>query len=186
MPIETIHFEGEDYPTYQTRGFASQFAFPFALQVCHGKGYDIGCNRKEWSLPGSIPIDKEFPDEWEALNLPDEKVDFIFSSHCLEHLNDWVTVLDYWTKHIKRGGVLFLYLPHYNQRYWRPWSNRKHVNVLTHWMIRDYLYSRGYRKIFTSGPDLYHSFMIMAEYSITPEMAKDIEARNNCHHRSQK
>lgn len=163
MPIKTIVFENEEYPFYQTQGFASQFAFPFALTVCQGKGYDIGCNRLEWALPGAIPIDQDFDDDFDAFHLPEEQVDFIFSSHCLEHIADWVKALDYWTEKLKIGGVLFLYLPHYNQRYWRPWNNRKHVNAFTPWMIRDYLDARGYGKIFTTGPDLYHSFMIMAE-----------------------
>lgn len=163
MPIKTIRFEGEDYPEFQTVGFASKFAFPFAQQVCHGTGYDIGCNRTEWALPGAIQIDRELPDEWDAFNLPDGQVDYIFSSHCLEHIPDWVSALDYWTTKIKDGGVLFLYLPHYNQKYWRPWNNRKHVSALMPWMIKDYLQSRGFVKIFVGGPDLYHSFMVMAE-----------------------
>ena len=163
MPIKTIEFEGEAYPEYQAQGFAAQFAFPFAAQVCTGTGYDVGCNRPEWALPGAIPVDLTFNDGYDAKSLPEEPVDYIFSSHCLEHLTDWVDVLDYWATRIKPGGVLFLYLPHYDQRYWRPWNNRKHVNILTPQILRDYLTSRGWVNIFTSERDLYHGFMVMAE-----------------------
>lgn len=161
--IETIDFGGTVYPKFQSEGFAAKFAFPYALQVCKGIGYDIGCNREEWKLPGAIGIDPMLSGNKTATNLPPGEVDYIFSSHCLEHIDNWVSVLDYWYLHLKAGGVLFLYLPHYSQAYWRPWSNRKHVNIFTAEFIRDYLINKGYNKIFASEMDLNNSFMIMAE-----------------------
>lgn len=161
--IETINFDNTDYPIFQSQGFASQFAFPYAKNVCKGKGYDIGCMKKEWALPGSIPIDLSFDDDFNALNLPEKNVDYIFSSHCLEHILDWVAVLDYWTETIKDGGVIFLYLPDYSQKYWRPWNNRKHYNILSSEIIQDYFRHKAYRKVFGSGVDLNNSFMVMAE-----------------------
>ena len=158
--METIEYKGRKYPQLQTMGNAAQFAIPFALHICKGKGYDIGCNRPEWALPGARPIDLEFDDEWHANNLPDGIVDYIFSSHCLEHVPDWVGTLLYWTAHIRPRGDLFLYLPHYLQEYWRPWNNRKHVNVLTPEIVADALLSIGYRDVFTTGPDLNSSFIV--------------------------
>ena len=73
--MNTIHYKGENYPIFQTEGNASQFAIPFAKHFCKGVGYDIGCNRVEWAFPGAKPIDLLFDDEWEAYNLPEEKVD---------------------------------------------------------------------------------------------------------------
>ena len=78
-------------------------------------------------------------------------------------MNDWVRVLDYWSTKIKTNGVLFLYLPHYSQKYWRPWNNNKHVNVLTSEILRDYLKANGWNKILISGKDLYNSFAVCAE-----------------------
>ena len=162
--VETILFKGQEYPKFQSEGFASKFAFPYAQQVCKGRGYDIGCNRLEWALPGSIPIDPLINSDYNAMRLPYEnKIDYIFSSHCLEHIPDWVSVLDYWTKVLNQGGVLFLYLPDYSQEYWRPWNNRKHVNIFTPDIIKDYMTSKGYKNIFVSGVDLNNSFMVMGE-----------------------
>lgn len=166
--IETITFQNEKYPKFQSTGFASQFAFPFALQVCKGVGFDIGCMKKEWALPGAIPIDESFDDPYNAMNLPDmnfpfNEVDFIFASHSLEHMQQWVEVLDYWKKKLKSGGVLFLYLPHYDQHYWRPWNNRKHINIFTPQIVKDYLTENGFINVFVGERDLYHSFMAMAE-----------------------
>lgn len=160
--IETINFKGIDYPKFQSEGFASKFAFPFAQQVCKGIGYDIGCGKLEWALPKSIPVDINLG-EYNATNLPDKKVDYIFSSHCLEHLDKWVVVLDYWKSKLKDGGVLFLYLPCYSQTYWRPWNNRKHVNIFTPEIIKDYLLDNGYKNVFVSERDLNDSFMTMGE-----------------------
>lgn len=161
--VELIEFKGESYPKFQAEGFAAKFAFPFADQVCKGKGYDIGCNREEWSLPGSIPIDLTIDNGYNAYFLPDEKVDYIFSSHCLEHLEKWVEVLDYWYENLKDGGVLFLYLPDFSQKYWRPWHNRKHINAFTPEIIKQYLIDKGYKKVFVSGIDLNNSFIAIGE-----------------------
>ncbi len=162
--IETINFNGKDYPKFQSEGFASKFAIPFAKEVCKGIGYDIGCGKAEWALPGSIPVDFNIDGcKYDATNLPNEKVDYIFSSHCAEHVIFWVQMFEYWTNHLKSGGVLFLYLPHYNQEYWRPWNNRKHVNIFTPEIIKDYLLNNGYVNVFVSERDLNDSFMAMGE-----------------------
>lgn len=161
--IELIKHKENVYPKFQSKGNAAQFAMPYAKQVCKGVGYDIGCMRVEWSFPGSIAIDADFDDDYDANNLPKMGVDYIFSSHCLEHINGWVDTMDYWYSTLNDGGVLFLYLPDYSQSYWRPWSNRKHVNIFNSQIIKDYMIDKGYNNIFSSGIDLNNSFMIMGE-----------------------
>jgi hypothetical protein len=78
-------------------------------------------------------------------------------------LNKWVDVLDYWYTKLKFGGVLFLYLPHPSQKYWRPYSNRKHINILHPEDIKDYLIDKGYKKVFVSGVDANNSFTAFGE-----------------------
>jgi predicted SAM-dependent methyltransferase len=161
--MNKITYNGKEYPQFQAIGNASQFAIPFAKYFCKGVGYDIGCMKKEWSFPGSTPIDLSFDDPYHATNLPDEEVDYIFSSHCLEHIDNWVEALFYWTNKIKSGGTLFLYLPHYDQEYWRPWNNRKHLHVFTPQIIIDFMNDNGYNNIFHSERDLNHSFIVVGE-----------------------
>ena len=161
--LKTISFNGKEYPLFQAEGFAAQFAIPFAKHICKGKGYDVGCMKKEWSFPGSIPIDISFNEPWHALNLPEKNVDYIFSSHCLEHLDDWVQAISYWHECLKKDGVLFLYLPHWDQEYWRPWNNRKHKHVLTRKIVTEYMESLEFHNIFSSKRDLNYSFMIIGE-----------------------
>jgi hypothetical protein len=166
MSLSTCEFNKIHYPKFQSEGNAAQFAIPFAKHLCIGQGYDIGCNRLDWAYPGARPIDLVFDDEWNAYSLPDNLVDYIFSSHCLEHLPNWVTALDYWLSKIKSGGVLFLYLPHYSQEYWRPWNNRKHIHALAPTVIKDYLLATNLinkEKLFITGEDLNNSFIVVAE-----------------------
>ena len=157
--IEVIEFKGKKYPKFQSEGFGSQYAIPYAKKVCTGEGYDIGCMKKEWAFPGATPIDLSFEDGYHATNLPKNNVDYIFSSHCLEHVDDWVATLLYWISCIKKSGVLFLYLPDISQKYWRPWHNRKHLHCFTPEIIKTFLEDNGCQHIFVSGVDLNNSFM---------------------------
>ncbi len=163
MPIDTITHNHQTYPAFQAQGNAAQFILPFAQKFCTGAGYDIGYCKEEWKLPGAIGIDKADGTGYDANNLPTVQVDYIFSSHCLEHVDDWVATLDHWLSRIKQGGTLFLYLPDYSQTYWRPWNNRKHRHVLNATVITDYLKDRGCTKIFSSGVDLNNSFAVVCE-----------------------
>ena len=157
--IDIIKYKGDIYPEFQTIGFASQFAIPYAKHVCKGKGVDIGCGKEEWAFPGAMIVDTKI--SYNAMEFPHSNLDYIFSSHTLEPL--WVEALDYWTHKLKSGGTLFLYLPDYSQEYWRPWNNRKHFNIFTPEIIEDYMEEHGYHKIFRSCVDLNNSFMIMGE-----------------------
>ena len=162
--IETISYKGNVYPKFQSEGNAAQFAIPYAKHVCVGKGVDVGCNRLEWVYPGAIPVDPII-NGFDALNFPKDAIelDYIFSSHCLEHIEDWVSVLDYWKTRLKTDGTIFLYLPDYSQVYWRPWNNRKHINIFNPTILKDYLEDRGFFNIFTSEVDLNNAFMVMAQ-----------------------
>jgi len=155
--LKFIEFEGEKYPEWESQGWASKFAFPFAIKVCKGIGVDIGYSRPEWKLPlaKGIEIGDMLPGK--------ETQDYVFSSHCLEHCDSWVETLSEWISLIKSGGILFLYLPDYSQKYWRPWNNRKHKHVMVPEVLRDFLNENGMKNVMVSGVDFNHSFMIIAE-----------------------
>lgn len=163
MTIEVINFKNKQYPLLQALGNASQFSIPYAKHFCKGKGVDVGCMKKEWSFPGSIPIDLNFNDDYHANNLPFKDLDYIYSSHCLEHVENYVEVMEYWYDCLREKGVLFLYLPDYSQEYWRPWNNKKHLHVLTPTIIKDFMEHLNYKKIYVSGVDINNSFMVVGE-----------------------
>lgn len=166
MPIEVIQgFNRDLVPKFMTDGNAARFCLPFAKEICVGDGLDIGAGKAEWAFPGAIVIDpKVNPDNgYNAMNLPEgKKWDYIFSSHCLEHLDRWVDALDYWYDCLKLGGILFLYLPDFSNEYWKPWNNRKHLSVFTPEIIYEYLKTK-YIKVRVSGVDAYDSFIAFGE-----------------------
>ncbi len=166
--IQTIQHNNIFYPAFQAQGNAMKFAMPFAQQVCKGYGCDVGCNRHQWAYKDidgtpALPVDPLINSEYDAMNLPPGTFDYIVSSHCAEHLPNWVDALDHWKSKLKKGGVLFLYLPDFSQTYWRVFSNRKHIHTFTPEIIRAYLEDRGYTNIFVSGIDLNNSFCAMGE-----------------------
>jgi len=161
--MDLVVFEDEKYPIFQTLGNASQFAIPFAKHYCKGKGYDIGYCKEDWKFPGAIGIDNGI-DGYDANNLPDDSlVDYIYSSHCLEHVENWVETLEHWLSKLKVGGILFLYLPDFSQKYWRPWNNRKHKHCFTSEILRTFLKAKNMKNMFVSGVDLNNSFMVVCE-----------------------
>jgi len=149
------------YPSYIKKGNACSFILPYAQHFCTGEGLDIG-GFNRWTLPGAKPINIVIDDEYDAFNLPPKKYDYIFSSHTLEHLADYVGALEYWKKHLKKDGVLFLYLPHPDMEYWNPQNNRKHYHLFFPSHIKDVLHKLKYKDIIHSERDLYWAFSVVA------------------------
>jgi len=163
--MNTIEFKGHIYPSWQASGFAARFAFPFAKEVCKGVGVDVGCNRLEWKFEGAVAVDPLLG-PFDAYNLPftTHNIDYVFSSHCIEHLTDWVKALDYWHTRLRTGGVIFLYLPDHSQVYWRSWHNRKHIHNITPEIVGNYFKDQPemWKDIHVSKVDLNNSFIVIA------------------------
>jgi predicted SAM-dependent methyltransferase len=159
--MEFISFMDKQYPLFQSLGNASQFSIPYAKHYCKGVGYDIGFCKEEWKFPGAIGIDLSLDNGFHADKLPDDEVDYIYSSHCLEHTDNWVNTLELWISKLKKGGILFLYLPDFSQIYWRPWNNKKHKHCFTIEIIRSFLQDKKMNNIISSGIDFNNSFMIV-------------------------
>lgn len=118
---------GEEYYVYQNEeykgdvvgGNSASNILDTASRYCSGSGVDVGCGG--WPFPGAVGIDNE--NELNAFNFgPHNNLDFVFSSHCLEHIADWQEALAHWISRLKIGGTLFLYLPHHDMLLWRPES----------------------------------------------------------------
>ena len=161
--MEFCNFKDNRYLHFQSLGNASQFAISYAKYYCKGIGYDIGFCKEEWKFPSAIGIDLSLDNGFHADNLPEQEVDFIYSSHCLEHVDNWVNTLELWISKLKNNGVLFLYLPDFSQVYWRPWYNKKHKHCLTPEIITTFLKDKEMKNIYCSGIDLNSSFMIICE-----------------------
>lgn len=151
-------YKGTKYPEYLKHGNACRFIAPAAEHFCKGRGLDVGAGK--WPLPGATPID--LSNGGNAMELPKEQFDYVFSSHCLEHLKNPVAALEHWKLRIRPGGVLFLYLPHPEMEYWLPQNNRKHLHA---WQPREMariMRDLGFvNVIHTEGWDAAWSFMVV-------------------------
>ena len=83
---------------------------PLELSVLVGKGIDIGC--------GPDPVaqdvrrfDTTDGDANEITRFVHEDFDYVFSSHCLEHMHDPRKALHEWWKLVRPGGHLFFIVP---------------------------------------------------------------------------
>ena len=161
--MNIVTFKNNEYPHFQSIGNASQFAIPYAKHYCKGVGYDIGFCNEEWKYPGAIGIDISLNNGFHADKLPNDAVDYIYSRHCLEHVDHRVNTLTLWISKLKSGGILFLYLPDFSQVYWRPWHNKKHNHCFTPDIIKSFLSDNGMSRIYCSGVDLNNSFMVVCE-----------------------
>lgn len=91
-----------------------------------GLGLDVGCgphkafphfigvdSRKDTELFGiAMEPDNTVMDAAQLPQVPSGKLDFVFSSHLLEHIEDYQAALAEWWRIVKVGGHMVLYLPH--------------------------------------------------------------------------
>jgi SAM-dependent methyltransferase len=173
---EVFHeFRGERYPDALNHGNASSRVAEKALEYCTGVGLDIGA--ATWPLPGAIPIRDEPHQNAYKLDLfPDSSLDFIFSSHCLEHLDRWKEALGLWSRKLKAGGYLVLYLPHESMKMWRkcgPWVGLGHKWIPTHQVLRPFLDDLGFEIVeYNADRDAYWSFHIVGRRKELLEIAR--------------
>lgn len=151
------HYEGILYPQYLKHGNVMQFIAPVAAHFCKGRGLDVGCSK--WPFPGAQGVDLTLGGD--AMKLPGEDWDYIFSSHCLEHLVDPVRAIEHWREKLREGGVLFLYLPHPDMAYWRPENCRKHLHLFHPAYVASMLRSLGFQSVINSERDMSWSFTVL-------------------------
>ncbi len=126
--------------------------FGVAGRYCTGRGLDLGCGDSQY--PGSIPVDNgslyEPADDLRPLarDMRDlgrfSGLDYIFSSHALEHVPEWMDVLGEAYRALRSGGVIFLYLPwdeHFDA--WKP-PEECRPDILPPWFIRDAMDKTGW------------------------------------------
>lgn len=157
MSEPTFVYDGDLYPSFLRDGNAMQYISPIAQKFCLGRGVDVGCG--PWPLPGAIPI--EMRDGGDAMNLPLESFDYVASSHCLEHLVDPIAALEHWRDRLRPGGCLFIYLPHPDQKYWRPSRCRKHLHSWKPEEMAQIVRDLGFRDVIHSERDMAWSFCVV-------------------------
>ncbi|MBX3101901.1 MAG: methyltransferase domain-containing protein [Bacteroidetes bacterium] len=158
-------YRNEFFPGYLWGGNAAEHIRETAGRYCAGKGIDVGAD--QWPYPGAIPVRNEPHQNAYLLdNFADDSLDYVHSSHCLEHLERWQEALALWTRKLKPGGILFLYLPHEAMKLWNPgspWVGKGHVWQPTIEVLLPLLDQLGYDMVeHNPGHDHYYSFHVVA------------------------
>ncbi len=107
----------------------------------HGFGIDIGCGNDLLKITDGkvVPFDKQ---DGDAQYLPDtdsELFDFVYSSHCLEHMVDVPTALKSWVRVLKPEGYLYFVVPDYlfyEKHCWPSRFNEDHKQTFSSTLIR--------------------------------------------------
>ena len=113
------------YSDHIKQGAAIEGVKYLAQKHCKGRGVDIGAS--DWLLDGARPIEDNKDENAYKILEKDGSLDYVFSSHLLEHLSDPLLAIDEWTKKLKSGGVLFMYLPHPSCHMWKKENLRYHA-----------------------------------------------------------
>lgn len=93
----------------------------------HGDVLDIGCGPDPIKLPPPARVtgwDLADGDAQYLTSLKDGSFDAVVSSHCLEHMVDVPTSLKNWSRVLKEGGYMLLYVPSWTFYERRQWPSR--------------------------------------------------------------
>ena len=113
----------------QTVGSGLRWIYRLARHLCKGKGLDVGPfgvtrgGKRYPGFPGATPVDIRLPGTGSATDLSqykDESQQYVFSSHCLEHVDDPEKAMSESFRVLRPNGVLFLYLPFPGHKGWDP------------------------------------------------------------------
>ena len=104
------------------------------LRRLTGKGIDIGAG--VWPVrPDVQPFDQVHGDANHITRYVEPaSYDYVFSSHCLEHMRDPDHALQEWWKLVKPGGSMLVVVPDedlYEQGYWPSLFNKDHKFTFT-------------------------------------------------------
>lgn len=102
---------GESQKTYEEKlsnGFFERF--------CKGNGLDIGGRgyiEAESILPTATMVDLDYPSyDGKILPFLDKSQDYVYSSHCLEHISNYQQAIQEWYRVTKVGGYIVTVVPH--------------------------------------------------------------------------
>lgn len=110
--------------------------------ILRGEGIDIGCGDDPLRvLHGSVrPWDKPQGDAAHLTGVPDNAFDFVYSSHCLEHLVSVEPALFNWSRVLRSNGFLYLVVPDfslYEKGRWPSRFNADHKHSFSLYITRE-------------------------------------------------
>ena len=86
-------------------------------KYCQGHGIDIGGAADPLKIPGrTIDLwDKEQGDAEEMLDVQENKYDFVYASHIIEHLDKPIDAIGRWIEICRERGFIFIVFPDFRR-----------------------------------------------------------------------
>ena len=114
----------------------------YATRYLVGNGLDVGGGIDSIALFGDMfpamkncfVFDMQHGDAQYLERIEDESFDFVYSSHCLEHMVDPAVAIKHWIRVVKPGGHLVIQVPDedlYEQGHWPSRFNHDHKHTFT-------------------------------------------------------
>ncbi|MFH1789668.1 MAG: class I SAM-dependent methyltransferase [bacterium] len=155
--------KSKKYPLYLQEGNMSVAIQDFATKYCVGKGLDIGAG--QWVFEGARAIENNENENALKINEIDNSLDYVYSSHSLEHIKDWKKALAEWARVLKPNGIIFLYLRHQSCQMWSVKVNKQHLWMPTTFEVINVLKNdlKMTVEANTFMPDGFLSFVVVAK-----------------------
>lgn len=117
--------------TESRRTYEDKLRNGFFDKYMKGVGLDIGYSGYTLDvlpiLETAIGVDIGYPGyNGTILPFPSESQDYVYSSHCLEHIRDYKTTIQEWYRVLKVGGHIVVAVPH-------QYLYEKKANLPSHW-----------------------------------------------------
>ena len=153
----------KQYPDYLSSHNAKRGIESFAFKFVKGNSIDIGAG--PCPLPGTRGIDNSAHENAYKIKEENNSVDFVFSSHCFEHLETPENSIKEVKRILKKDGHFLLYLPHPACELWSKKVNENHVSFFWPHEWEVLLINQGFQvKNMTYQPDGMMSFFILATF----------------------
>jgi SAM-dependent methyltransferase len=111
-----------------SKAYARRLREGYFERIFVGEGIDIGCGDDPLT-PDCLHWDKAEGDAQELPGLCPEQFDWVYSSHCLEHLTDPPRAVQRWWEVLRPGGHMLVVVPDedlYEQGIWPSRFNPDH------------------------------------------------------------
>jgi SAM-dependent methyltransferase len=152
------YIEYKKYPYYFLVGNASSYCLEEADLYCDGKGVDVGGSI--FPLKNARVIENNL--EENALNIIEnnDSLDFVFSSHCMEHLDLEEQGLFFKEVYrvLKPNGIFYVYMPIMNASFWKEEYLSVHKSISSTKVLVNMANKVGFKTLNVNVlPDLYYS-----------------------------
>lgn len=101
----------QEYKGETSKSYKRRLREGFFDKYCQGEGLDIGYG-SDPITPDCSGWDMRNGDAQYLSDIEDESFDYVYSSHCLEHMSDVRVALKNWFRIVREGGYLILAIPH--------------------------------------------------------------------------